>query len=278
MTSALLERGTISEGDLQLYWGGGKESVSESPSFVIGQSIRVVDEDKRVRWRKPHLRIPGYIHGCKGVIDAYLGCFRDPYLLAFRSGGDHSVHPKMHLYRVLFFINDIEKSRYYGEKTNKNDIHTSDSVSVDIFETWLESSPTDSDTSSTFEEVVGFSKDECEKHDHNHAHENDHNDHHHDHHHGHHHDHHSSHDHGHEHEDRLVVEQNAINLEGVDTPGKQVGEALLSILLSKGLVTLEALRSIVETLENNGLKLSGASIVAKAWVDPEFKKRYDHMN
>jgi hypothetical protein len=86
-------------------------------------------------------------------------------------------------------------------------------------------------------------------------------------------DHPNSHDHGHEHEERLVVEQNAINSEGQDSPGKQVGEALLSILLRKGIVTLEALRTVIETLENSGLNLAGASIVAKAWVDPEFKKR-----
>jgi hypothetical protein len=185
MTSALLERGTISEVDLQLYWGS-QESLSETPSFMIGQSVQVVDEDKRVRWRKPHLRIPGYIHGCKGIIDAYLGHYRDPFLLAYRSGGDNSVHPKMHLYRVLFFINDIEKSRYYSEQTNEKDVNSGDSVSVDIFETWLENSPVDSNTSSASEQVLNLSKNGCDthEHDHNHAHENDHHDHHHhDHHH-----------------------------------------------------------------------------------------------
>ena len=35
----------------------------------------------RSRWRKPHLRTPGYIFGAEGVVERACGVFKDPEFL-----------------------------------------------------------------------------------------------------------------------------------------------------------------------------------------------------
>ncbi len=47
----------------------------------------------------------------------------------------------------------------------------------------------------------------------------------------------------------------------------------LRAILSKGLITAETLRRFVEAIENMGQQHEGARLVARAWVDAEFKKR-----
>ena len=37
--------------------------------FRKGDLVRVKAEDARVRWRKPHLRTPGYIYGLVGEVE-----------------------------------------------------------------------------------------------------------------------------------------------------------------------------------------------------------------
>ncbi|HEY8639456.1 MAG TPA: nitrile hydratase subunit alpha [Solirubrobacterales bacterium] len=49
--------------------------------------------------------------------------------------------------------------------------------------------------------------------------------------------------------------------------------ALESLLVEKGLVTREAVDRIVEAHESKIGPLNGARVVARAWVDPEFKRR-----
>ena len=50
-------------------------------------------------------------------------------------------------------------------------------------------------------------------------------------------------------------------------------KALESLLVEKGLVDPKTLDEIVDTYENKVGPRNGARIVARAWVDPEFKKR-----
>jgi len=50
-------------------------------------------------------------------------------------------------------------------------------------------------------------------------------------------------------------------------------KALESLLTEKGLVDPEALDVIVDTYENKIGPRNGAKVVARAWVDPEYKKR-----
>jgi len=46
-----------------------------------------------------------------------------------------------------------------------------------------------------------------------------------------------------------------------------------ALLLEKGLVAKDALDKIVDIYENDLGPMNGAKVVARAWVDPEFKKR-----
>jgi len=54
------------------------------PRYKVGDKVRVREETRGSRWRKPHLRVPGYLFGQQGVIERYCGDFADPEFLAFR--------------------------------------------------------------------------------------------------------------------------------------------------------------------------------------------------
>jgi len=49
--------------------------------------------------------------------------------------------------------------------------------------------------------------------------------------------------------------------------------ALETILVQKGLVDPEALNALIDTYQNEIGPQNGARVVARAWVDPEYKKR-----
>ena len=49
--------------------------------------------------------------------------------------------------------------------------------------------------------------------------------------------------------------------------------ALESLLVEKGLVTTDAIDEVVRTYEQDIGPLNGAKVVARAWVDPEYKRR-----
>lgn len=50
-------------------------------------------------------------------------------------------------------------------------------------------------------------------------------------------------------------------------------KALESVLIEKGVVTTKAVDRLVEVYENEVGPQLGAKVVAKAWIDPEFKER-----
>ena len=50
-------------------------------------------------------------------------------------------------------------------------------------------------------------------------------------------------------------------------------KALESLLVEKGLVASDAIDAIVRTYEQDIGPLNGAKVVARAWVDPEYKRR-----
>lgn len=80
-----------------------------TPSFAVGDLVKVREEDLKTYWRKPHLRTPGYIFGKVrhfgssfsfsriqiGVVERICGSFTDPTLLAY-----HTQTTPSHLYRV----------------------------------------------------------------------------------------------------------------------------------------------------------------------------------
>ena len=50
-------------------------------------------------------------------------------------------------------------------------------------------------------------------------------------------------------------------------------KALESLLVEKGIITTDAIDTIVKTYEEDIGPLNGARVVARAWVDPDYKRR-----
>lgn len=88
--------------------------------FRPGDLIRVLDEDK-----PGHIRTPDYVKGKTGRVTTVLGAFRNPESLAY---GDSGL-PERPLYKVEFRQQDLWDG-YAGPE--------SDTLSVDIYEHWLE--------------------------------------------------------------------------------------------------------------------------------------------
>ena len=63
---------------------------------------------------------------------------------------------------------------------------------------------------------------------------------------------------------------------GKQTPQAIRAEALESLLVEKGLLTTEEIDDVIATYNDRVGPMNGASIVAKAWSDPNFKKRLLH--
>jgi hypothetical protein len=75
MATILLERGVFTNDDLDEQLIGNASLIEAPPLFQTGDYVEVKAEDTRVRWRKPHIRCPGYIFGCQGVVESYVGEF-----------------------------------------------------------------------------------------------------------------------------------------------------------------------------------------------------------
>jgi len=184
------------------------------------------------------------------VVERVAGRHGDPSALAFGFSD-----PVEQLYRVRFLQRDLWPEQH--------DEQHDDVVEVEIFENWLEpavlplAQDTDADAGRLFDHSGAKSA-----HDHHHQH----NDHDHDHNHDDHHD-------DHVHEERLVVETRAADREGDPRPGDDVHRALRALLLAKGVVTADELRVMSERLEMSNADMKGAVLVARAWVDAEFRKR-----
>jgi nitrile hydratase len=72
----------------------------------------------------------------------------------------------------------------------------------------------------------------------------------------------SAHDHGHDHQHQDVPSDLALRT-----------KALESLLVEKGLVDPAALDALIDTMETRVGPRNGARVVARAWVDPSYKKR-----
>ena len=65
----LLDRGIITQAELDSALGEFVGvATSSTPAFRPGDSVRVKEEALLSRWRKPHLRTPGYIFGARGTV------------------------------------------------------------------------------------------------------------------------------------------------------------------------------------------------------------------
>jgi len=215
---------------------GSAEVADPTHIFEPGQRVRVRPETWRTRWRKPHLRTPGYIFGQVGLVERACGVFADPERAAFGMPAGSQM-----LYRVRF----PQASLWEGYQGS-----SSDTVDVEIYQHWLEAAPP---------QLVSEPPSKRPKSlDHGH---------------GHSHGHTNNHDHDHVHEERSVLEQSAVDKQPPERPGQRVARALKEAVLAKGIVSTNQLREAVQRVETMGRGGEGARIVARAWTDPAFKAR-----
>lgn len=261
MTQILIERNLISYEEFNVELGDEEvDNEAVDILYKTGDKVRIKAEDGKVRWRKPHIRTPSYIFGMECKVIRYVGSFKDPSLLAFRSKS--SLVP---LYIVSIALSDIYKSRYYnnGEEV----INELDTLELEVYQNWLE--PVIQGSSITIDDNMAFSTMNHEHHTHEHDHAHNEHDHAH-----HEHDHVHHHEHDHEHDAREQVELIALTKEGfTDSPDKIIAEALLRLLQKKAIINMESIRAIVDKLENAGKALLGRELVLKAWSDSDFKLR-----
>ena len=253
MVTLLLDSGIISYKDLKNALFGDDEDDNYNPNsdplFEPGEKVRVKPYQQHIEWRRPHIRTPGYIYGVNGKVVDVCGQFDDPSFLAFGLEA-----PKVWLYRIEVSMSDL-----WPEQTSSND-----TVSVEIYEHWLEPSEQDSGHSYEGSQLLNHDDDgrDCVHHnDDDHSHHS----------HSHHHDH--DHDGDHSHDPRPDVEKRAAQKEGIPRPGSELFNALYKIVVEKNLVSKDEIRSMVEALDTAGKTLKGATLVVKAWVDSDFKDR-----
>lgn len=245
MTTLLLENQLITVGELNEALFGKllvhPNNNEREPCFSVGELVRVRSyrNDFAIEWKRPHIRVPGYIYGVIGVIERVCDEHQDPSFLAFGLEA-----PKVRLYRVRFQMKDVWPEHYDNSMDD-------DVIEVEIYEPWLERSSEKSGRD--FGGVLFDHTHDGSDCSHNHSHEHDHND--------------------HSHDPRPLVEERAVSLEGVPRPGKELFSALMKVLTDKCNITHGQVREMSERLAMAGKTLNGASLIAKAWVDASFEER-----
>ncbi|RYG70205.1 nitrile hydratase subunit beta [archaeon] len=307
LLNLMVERGVVTENEVQNALSGDeRKKAHDVPLFKVGDQVSVRPESTRVRWKRPHLRVPGYIFEQAGEVVAHIGEFSDPSFLAFRAEA-----PKQALYIVKFQLGSVFPSASYS----------ADSIEVEVYEDWLQErhagqkrplahTAPDHDHEYGHEHKHGHNHHDNREHEHEHEHEHhalqghSHRSHQHEHHEHHEHEHHEhgaheeggssccapdpcphhihadefhehqhEHEHGHTHDDRAQVEQRAVDKEGETGVDQVVAGVLLGLLLHKGVTTYDEVHSTVERLEKGHARVLGADLVVRAWKDPAFKQR-----
>jgi len=260
MVSLLIDAQIITHDELQkILFGSLTNEETEgiestiSPKFKTGESVRVKSFLSNTEWKRPHIRTPGYIYGVAGMVERVCGRHGDPSFLAY---GFHA--PKVQLYRIRFQQCDIWPEQYDPQVCTEQ--HPGDVVEVEVYEHWLE--PADRPSGHSFENDLLFdhtSGDDCGTHHHHHAHDHDHDV--------------DTKDDGPTHESRTTVESQAIQKEGPPTPGKELFQALLRLLLQHEVISSDEIRLMSEKMDTAFERLDGATFVVKAWMDSEFETR-----
>ena len=236
MIAVSVERGTFSLQDVELCEGGLAEPALE-PQFQVGETVRVRREEARVRWRKPHLRTPGYLFGTVGIVERILGSFPNPEYAAFKFGGNIS-SAQQPLYLVSFSQGDLWECLSSESKRD-------DRVTAEIYQPWLQREGQE-ETVREKNVVVAVSAQSRVL------------------------------DHGdHSHDDRYDTEVEAIRREmtAEDPLGQRMAETLLQVLINNNILNILEVNGVIEKLDNAGKMLGGQKLVVKAWTDEDFKRR-----
>ncbi|CAJ1448524.1 unnamed protein product [Effrenium voratum] len=228
--NALLEHQLLGHTELGIELGPEEDATQR---FSPGDLVRVRPSSAAVRWRRPHLRTPGFVHGVCGVVERFVGLFANPEQLAF-GGKSWTKNP---LYIVRF---DVKSIRDFDVGD-----HGDDQVTVEVYQPWLETaSPAELEQQKKKRppaELSGHADCKRAKHEHE--------------------------GHDHVHEERATVEQRALEQE---PPCPAIARALNALLLKKGIISAEELRAGIERVDegdrNRGA--AGRQVVARAWVEP----------
>jgi nitrile hydratase len=86
------------------------------------------------------------------------------------------------------------------------------------------------------------------------------------------HEHEHDHDHGHDHGSGQAAHATLPDQDAPLTYHQRLETAVRELLIDKGLITADQVRQVVEIIDSQTPVLGGR-VVARAWVDPEFKKR-----
>ena len=207
----------------------------ESPPvlFGVGNSVTVRAEEVGLRWRKPHMRTPGYLFGATGVVTSVAGIFDDPMINAVL--GSPSV--KMPLYRVTFKQKQIWPSYEGG---------ADDIVTVEIFQAWLVKTTDSGEATIAPDPLPTVGEQPAIKWD------------------G---------DWLRVHKSRAQIEAKAAAAEPQPKRFQPLGEALVATLCDAGVFSRAELATMVEfTLTRFNYDSPDARrMVARAWLDPEYK-------
>jgi nitrile hydratase subunit alpha len=260
MTSILIRAGKISRAEIEEAMG--HVPATSDVLFQRGDCVRICPESMNKRWRRPHLRAPGYVHGATGTVLSCTGIFNDPSYAAFGESA-----PPQPLYRVA-----LDAKTVWGAACEEWEGAEGDGLVVDVFQPWLEPSAAAAaaadDNAVTADAAAADDDDDAvtsvaapASADYHHAH------HHHD---GtqHHHD-----GHPHVHADRLTTERAAIDKEPAEMPLEPLARALLQVCVSRDLCSLAAIASVIDAQDTAVSNGYGAQLVARAWVDEAFEQR-----
>lgn len=253
MTTILIGKGIVTRQQIEdeLRDAQGVPPATAQVRFRVGDRVRVLPESLIRRWRRPHLRIPGYVHGAVGTVLGVIGAFEDPAYAAFAEKA-----PAQPLYRVAFRAGDVWGSTAAAKARN-------DLVEADIFQQWLAPAnapgsavaaaaplgfvpPAPYDTSRPSPQSGVKSQPAAA--------------------------------HGHSHGSREETECKAVAAEPADFPLRPLADALMRTLAAATRNTStpfsrNALRATVEKITATTDANLGSALVAKAWVDPGFKAR-----
>lgn len=243
LTTALLERKVFTNADLDAKFGSVVSTISEP--LAPGEIVRVRNSSYHTRWRRPHLRTPGFVHGICGTVERCVGKFGNPEKLAF--GNDTAgLQP---LYIIHF---DWPSICDFPVATGQSDV-----VTCEIYHDWLEPASAEElehQRQSSRKRVleVGIHPDCKAARKSSSEDKPDHDD--------------------HAHEERAAVEQRAADSE---IPRPVVARALVDVLLDKKVITTDELQAAIQKMDalNSDRGTVGRKLVVKAWSDEGFKKR-----
>ena len=98
----------------------GTATATASPVFGAGDRVHVREVDA-----PGHIRTPHYIRGKTGIVERFVGFFKNPEELAYGRSGE----PKRALYRIRFVQCEVWPDYDGG---------AGDTVDIDLYEHWLE--------------------------------------------------------------------------------------------------------------------------------------------